>query len=380
MVKLVKNLSMKTLILSCNTGAGHNSSAHGIREYFESKNEFVCVQDALAYISPKFSKIVCNIHAFVYKYLPTLNAVAYYFAEKNERKFTDNFIGYKILSKGVNNLKNEILRENYDTVICTHIFSAYMLSVAIKKFNLELKTAFVTTDYSFTPGLQRSSFDAYFIPHPLLESAFINNGISKAKIYSTGIPVKQAFKFNQNKNEAKKLLNVPLNAKHVVISSGSMGCGPIKKVVLKLIKCKQNYAVTVVCGNNNRLKKSLTPLIKKYKNLKIYGFVTNMPTLLDSADVDLTKPGGLSVTEALVKTVPMVLINVVKGCEQANVNFFEKYKMAVSTKTANGAYLKCVEMLNSANIYNEKLSALKKYKIGLASKKIYETLKFTAKA
>ena len=47
-----------------------------------------------------------------------------------------------------------------------------------------------------------------------------------------------------------------------------------------------------------------------------------MSLLLDSADLLLTKPGGLSTTEAAVKALPMVLVNAVAGCEEYNMNFF----------------------------------------------------------
>src|SRR5699024_9590393 len=44
----------------------------------------------------------------------------------------------------------------------------------------------------------------------------------------------------------------------------------------------------------------------------------------DAADLILTKPGGLSTTEAAVKGLPMLFINAVPGCETRNYEFFLK--------------------------------------------------------
>jgi len=47
-----------------------------------------------------------------------------------------------------------------------------------------------------------------------------------------------------------------------------------------------------------------------------------MPLQMDAADVYITKPGGISVTEAAKKRLPMILIDAVGGCEQHNLDYF----------------------------------------------------------
>ena len=365
---------MKTLILSCNTGAGHNSSANGIKEYLTTLNESCNVVDALSFISKKFSLFISNAHAVIYKRFPKFNAFAYDYVLKHESKFTDKFLGYKLLEKGSENLKNYIKNGGYNVVICTHVFSAYMLTCAIKKYKLKLKTAFVCTDYSFTPSLQRNNFDFYFIPHPNLINEFIKNGIPTNKIIASGIPVKSVFYSSLNKTEAKQNLSLPNNVKHLVIALGSMGCGPIKKLVKGFIKLNSNIIVTVVCGNNVKTQKYLQKVFKNNSNLHVLGYVNNMSLLLDSADLYLTKPGGLSVTEGLLKNVKMVLYNTVSGCEKGNVKFMEDKGYALSVNKVKDAICLCDKLLlensKTINYFKEDNFNLKN-----SSKVIYDTLK-----
>ena len=61
--------------------------------------------------------------------------------------------------------------------------------------------------------------------------------------------------------------------------------------------------------------------------------VHNVPLLMHSADLFLTKPGGLSTSEAAACGTPMVLINTVAGCEAHNLDFFIKSGIAVTAET-----------------------------------------------
>ena len=103
---------------------------------------------------------------------------------------------------------------------------------------------------------------------------------------------------------------------------GSMGCGPIKSLAEELPEyLPPDATLVIICGSNVRLFKMLT---KKQlpENCHVIGFTNKMPLYMDAADLILTKPGGLSTTEAAIKALPMLFINAVPGCETRNIEFF----------------------------------------------------------
>ena len=53
---------MKVLILSCNTGGGHNSAAKAIKEAFDERGHYCCVMDALSFGGQKASDLVCDTY------------------------------------------------------------------------------------------------------------------------------------------------------------------------------------------------------------------------------------------------------------------------------------------------------------------------------
>ncbi len=57
-----------------------------------------------------------------------------------------------------------IAKGKFDTVICTHVFSAVMLTQMQKSFPLALKTAMIMTDYTCYPGMEATDLQMYFIP------------------------------------------------------------------------------------------------------------------------------------------------------------------------------------------------------------------------
>ena len=63
---------MKTLILSCDTGEGHNSCAKAIREEFLSRGEECDICEALHFLSEGAQKLITSGHTFMYRHTPCL--------------------------------------------------------------------------------------------------------------------------------------------------------------------------------------------------------------------------------------------------------------------------------------------------------------------
>ncbi len=80
---------MKTLILSCNTGEGHNSCAKAIKEYYDTVGDECVIKDGLEFISPKVSNFISWGHTFIYRHLPLLFKYGYVYIEKHPTMFKE---------------------------------------------------------------------------------------------------------------------------------------------------------------------------------------------------------------------------------------------------------------------------------------------------
>ena len=320
---------MKVLILSCNTGGGHNSSGYAIKEYFDESGVECDMKDALSFCSDKLSSFVSRGHAFLYRHLPRLFSFGYGYEEKHSVKLL-----YREFSKGAIALCKLIKEAEYDTVICVHVFAAFMLSSARREHSLDVRAFFVATDYTCSPGVDELDMDAFFIPHKMLTEEFETKGIPSERIVPSGIPVKKSFLITDQKNTARKRLGIPLQKKIILFSCGSMGCGPIEKVTSRLSKLLgKDEELIVICGTNAALKARLTRKIKSPK-VKILGYCTAMSDYMSAADVYMTKAGGLSTTEAITCRLPLLCIDAVGGCETHNLDFMQKIGVTEVSKNA----------------------------------------------
>ena len=268
-----------------------------------------------------------------------------------------------------------IAKGKFDTVICTHVFSAVMLTQMQKSFPLALKTAMIMTDYTCYPGMEATDLQMYFIPDGSLTEEFAACGIPRKKISAARIPVCREFYKKLEKADAKRLLDVRADHRHLIVMCGSMGCGPIERMVDRLYEnLPEDTEVSVICGTNERLQKKLDRKYQDADQIHVAGYTKQMSLYMDSADLCLMKPGGLSVTEAAVKKLPMAFINAVAGCEQYNIEYFVKKGGAVSSDSPEELTDQCIRLLQSERKLKEMENALREYRRAEGAKQIFETI------
>ena len=155
---------MKVLILSCNTGGGHNSCAKAIGAELLNRGHTYETDDALLYVSKGTSRFVSNWHVRFYRYFPKLYNKGYQYAEEHPASFDESSAACRILRRGCKRLRAAILAGGYDAVVCVHLFPALMLTFIQREAPLPIKTMFIATDYTASPSCDRMRLDTCVIP------------------------------------------------------------------------------------------------------------------------------------------------------------------------------------------------------------------------
>lgn len=347
---------MRVLILTCNTGEGHNSAARALKEVFDDNGIYCEMADSLAFFSKKASTFISKWHVRLYKKAPTLFGLGYKAAELTDNKHKRSML-YNTICKGARKLIKKVESGSFDTVICTHPFSAITLTRAVKKYRLTLdKTYFISTDYTCSPSVNQSKLDYYIIPHESLVEDFVSHGIPVGKLFPGGIPVSKRVHTSLSKEESKRQLSIPEGKRVILLMCGSMGCGPMKVIARNISRAlKDDEYFVVICGSNHDLYQRLK-FLDDPGSVRILGFTRNVPLYMNSADLLLSKPGGLSTTEAAENNLPMILIDAVAGCETHNMNFWVNNNMALTRDSVEEL---CV-LVRSIMDDEDELSRLKK--------------------
>ena len=355
---------MKVLILSANTGGGHNTTAAALAEQLEEMNVVCEIADALSMISEKASNFISWGHSYVYRKLPRLFGTAYRFEEKHQpQKIYDYF------AKGAVALQEKLLSECFDAVICVHVFAGMMMTEVRRRFQNPIANYFVATDYTCSPGVSSWDADAFFIPHRMLFGEFIRAMISADKLYATGIPLRREFYEEVDPAEARRKLGLRENGRMVLLGCGSIGCGKLDRHALELAnRLPNDTTLVVLCGKNEELANDLSRFASD--TFVVVGFTNDVPLYMSAADIYLTKPGGLMTTEAIVKKLPMVFVDAVPGCETRNFNFLSGNSVAEGTKNWKQAIHRTVRLLEHPEELDVQKNAMAQFCRGVAAEQI----------
>lgn len=346
---------MKALILSCNTGGGHNSVARAIQEAVIEHGGSCCTIDALSFFSPRASKFISDCHTKLYRNHSKVFNTGYGIAEKHRLPRSSRLD--RLMRPAAKRLQEYVELNDFDCLICPHVFSGMLVTELLNLYpNPNIKTCFVATDYTCSPLVEKCLCDFYFVPSEEVAKEFVEAGIPEQFIVCTdGIPVKSEFFNHTEKAKAKLAQGIPPSAPHVLMMFGSMGCGPMEELTrLTAEKLPEKAHVTVICGTNRRLYRKLSTAWEGTPRVHICKYAKNVPALMDSADLFITKPGGISTAEAAAKGLPMLLIDAVSVLEKYNLRHFCAAGGAVSAEDAPSAAELCARLLSDG----EKLSEM----------------------
>lgn len=323
---------MEALILSCGTGGGHNSAARALAEEMQRRGHQVRVLNPYTLYSYELAQRIDSSYISMVQKKPRLFG-AVYRAGQLYRKLPVRSPVYYVNRGMVPIMNNYLHKHPFDVIITTHLYPAEILT-NLRDRNLPIpKTIYVSTDYVCIPFTEETECDAYVIPAQDLAADYVQRGIPAEKLHPFGIPTGRAFARPETKAQARARLHLDPDKRYILVAGGSMGGGTIRKTIRALKKAVSGYpeaVLLIVCGNNRNLYEELVP--QQSRNLVVVGHTGDMAGHVRAADLFVTKPGGLSSTEAAVCGVPLLHAAGIPGCETYNARYFAAHGMSVACK------------------------------------------------
>jgi processive 1,2-diacylglycerol beta-glucosyltransferase len=242
------------------------------------------------------------------------------------RRFT-RIIARIINRISTRNFSRFLTQENPDFIISTHFLSSEVTANLKSQAKIKSKIVSVITDFGIHPFWVCPGTDLYVVATGLTKELLVKEGVEDEVIKDLGIPVHPKFQRQYVKDELCKELGIDKNKFTILITTGSFGVGPIEAIVDALYKEVQ---ILVVCANNRKLYRRLKN--KSYSNVLLFGFVNNLQELMSVSALIITKPGGLSIAELLIKELVPIFIHPIPGQETTNARILEKYGIGVTAK------------------------------------------------
>lgn len=345
----------KLLILTMSAGGGHNSAANSLENQF-IKNDYCTYKvDIAKYTNKVMYRVLSNAYKVLVCDFPKIYGEIYKISDAE--RFNNGFSkhAFKILK---NKIYKNILNIQPDIIIGTHAFAVSIVSNLKSEKLINCPFISVITDYKVHYAYVHEQVDAYVTGSQYTKSTMISKNVPAYKIFPYGIPIKNEFlKSYKLKNRKNNCIFT------VLIMGGSMGIRVIGKVVKELVKNKNKLKIIVVCGENKILKNNLE---RKYKQntqnhrIDILGYTDEIPELMESSDIVITKPGGLTVTEAIYKKLPIIIPFAIPGQEEENSDYLVKTGAAIRLNKVKEINEKVNYLIENPNEYAHMKMSMKK--------------------
>ena len=322
---------MKVLILSVTTGEGHNSAARALEEAIRRKGGECVHCDAYKSTFPPIYYIIKYAYSELCShYWRHLYGALYRWAERHIGSKSGARMGAflnRILSSGV---RRVLRREKPDAVIYTHVIGGQMLLSLKRRGSLTVPAIGVVTDFTLHPRWERlTSLGQIAVPHESLKDVAVSRGFPKEAVHVLGIPLHPKYNEAITKEEARAALGLLKDENVVLALCGKTGYGSPKKILLQADKSSADFRFLAICGNQKQRYRALSKLQTRHPMTTVL-YTTDMNLYMAAADLVITKPGGLSSSEALSQGLPMYVVNPIPGHEDRNAEFLTAMGAALS--------------------------------------------------
>lgn len=343
---------MKILVITGSFGNGHLKVTQNLVDELSNYNVDVLVHDLFLEAHPKITKVAqaWYINSFTY-FRSTYGRFYYYQPENVDRCFYSKY--------GMKRLLHLIHEHRPDMILST--FPTPVLRKIKEYVGDDIKIHTVITDYRFHKNWLVKNSDHYYVGSEVLKEELITHGMDKHKVSVTGIPVEKKFSKNVNRAAFLSGYDLDTNKETVMIATGAFGVlKGFQTIISELIE-NPNVQVVVICGKNMSLKSKLEFAFRHQREVCVIGYTREMSEWMAVSDVLVTKPGGITITEALTRNVPMVLYNPAPGQEKENALLFEGNDLARIAHTKEELLLNVYLMIDNVFIRKRMVRKLKEY-------------------
>jgi processive 1,2-diacylglycerol beta-glucosyltransferase len=224
--------------------------------------------------------------------------------------------------------------ERWDVIVNTHFLPAEMIASLRRRGKMTTPHLTVTTDFETHRLWVNQPCDHYFTATDEGAAYLEHCGVPAAAISATGIPIHPAF--SRPKERAACLDRQGLAGDRPILLqlAGGFGVGPIEEIFRGVLAIEEPLEIAVVTGRNEEVRRKLARIAAPDRHrVKVLGFTDAIDELMAVADVVLSKPGGLTTSEALARGAAMAVVNPIPGQESRNSDFLLENGAAVKINT-----------------------------------------------
>ncbi len=317
------------LIIAASIGSGHMKAAEAVADELklECHEARVHVVDFSEWRISAMTALMKWGYLGILRFVPNLYDLMY------------RFTGGKAGGLSVQSLISAVISWDFsallrkyrpDMVICTHPFPAGAASWRKQRHPEEFLFATVITDYSVHQMWIYPNPDLYFVARESMKTDLIAAGLAPERVMVTGIPVTARFRRREDRGAILGSLGLSADMPVILLMGGGLGLGGVEFALDELDKLERPLQCLVVAGRNEALKARVEKLATSFHHpLVAIGYSSRVSEFMAAASFLISKPGALTISEALSLELPMILHDPIPGPETQNAVYMARKGAAI---------------------------------------------------
>lgn len=344
---------MRILIATVTAGAGHVQAAAALEEAWKAQRPRDTIQrlDVLEFTPKLYRKMYVEGYVKLVEHAPELWAMVFKKTDNPSlvRKLTR--LRRALAQATTNKFVRRLKQFKPEVVLCTHYMPLEIMGrlKSSKAAGLSPLTVSVVTDFEAHALWMEPAVDLYCVAAEETKARLVARGAAADKVAVTGIPIAAKFSAPIEASGVRKRYGLRDDLPVLLVLSGGFGMGPVAEILGELNKLTTPVQVVVVCGRNEELRRELAVLERRHPT-HVLGFVTNMQELMAVSDLVVTKPGGLTSSEALALGKPIFVLNPIPGQEAANSDFLLEHGAATKANRVEDLPFRLEKLLGSTKL------------------------------
>jgi processive 1,2-diacylglycerol beta-glucosyltransferase len=321
---------LKILIVYASFGEGHRQAAIALKQSFSGLGAAnVVLLDLLAESHPLLNEFSRFFYLKSYSLWPQVYGWMY----DATRSLKPNSLFFHWLhSFGAATLRRLIDKERPDAII--HTFPMMVLPLIAKRARRPIPMYNVVTDFDLHMRWVHPMVEKYYVATDDLRDALVQKGVPSARVAVTGIPLRPPSSGARAGACVAERYGLNPSRPTVLVMAGAYGVlAGIRDLCRQLTSAGQAQ-IALVCGRNRTLEANMRQEFGSANgNVQVYGYVEQIDELMSLSSCIVTKPGGLTLSEALQAGLPIFLYRPMPGQERNNARYLAAKGAAVICRT-----------------------------------------------
>ncbi|MBK9120531.1 MAG: hypothetical protein IPM18_13175 [Phycisphaerales bacterium] len=313
----------RILILTVSAGNGHVVAARGMEQALRAAapQAEIAVIDAMEVVNPFFRRFYAGGYLWLVQHWPALMNWMYEAADRPPGGAFDRF---RVLMQNANTGRMARFIRGWcpDLIVNTHYLTAEVAARLRATGRLHCPQVIIATDYETHRVWAQEPADRYFTATDLGRTLLAQWGVPREKISVTGVPLRAQFQQLPTRAAARDRCEIAPGVPLVLLLASGYTRRRAGEAWDELLALPPTVELVALAGRNAHLARDLeSAAVRRGRVARVVGYTDRVHEWMCAADLAISKPGGLTMAEAMACGLPLLVLYPYPGQEQRNSDY-----------------------------------------------------------